>query len=64
MNDNERYPSPLFDARFGTAIAASMGMFDPPLPAMRVSMGKKPKPAGVVGKILRRLILGKPMDRR
>jgi len=27
-------------------------------------MGKKPKPAGIVGKILRRLILGKPMDRR
>jgi hypothetical protein len=29
-----------------------------------VVMGKKPKPAGVVGKILRRLILGKPGDRR
>lgn len=25
---------------------------------------KKPKPVGVIGKIIRRIVLGKPMDRR
>ena len=67
MNDNERYPNPLVDARYGVAITASLGMFDtagwtPAAAAMRADTAKKP--AGVVGKIIRRIVRGKRMDRR
>lgn len=63
----QRKPHPHEDARYGIAMVAAYGMFDTagwPAVPLRMEMGKKPKPAGVVGKILRRIVLGPKGGRR
>lgn len=59
MTETRSYP--LGNARYGVAMLAACGG-TPVQPLLCAA--EKPKPAGVVGKILRRLILGKPGDRR